>query len=67
MSARGGATRQPRTGGLEDLPVCETTTGDDDADVGGLRVVPLREPEVRLTPPQETSQRPNGAVERRTS
>ena len=30
-----GAARQPRAGGFEDLPVGETTTGDDDADVGG--------------------------------
>ena len=30
-----GAARQPRAGGFEDLPVGETTTGDNDADVGG--------------------------------
>ena len=43
MSARGaGAGRQPRAGGLEDIPVCETTAGDDDdADAQeGLREVP---------------------------
>ena len=27
------AVRQPRAGGFEDLPVGETTTGDNDADV----------------------------------
>ena len=43
------------------------TSSDDDPDVGVLRVVPRPEPEVRLTPPQETSRRPNGAVKRRTS
>ena len=30
-----GAARQPRVGGFEDLPVGETTTDDNDADVGG--------------------------------
>ena len=30
-----GAARQPRAGGFEDLPVGETTTDDNDADVGG--------------------------------
>ena len=29
-----GAARQPRAGGCEDFPVGETTTGDNDADVG---------------------------------
>ena len=30
-----GAARQPRAGGFEDFPVGETTTDDNDADVGG--------------------------------
>ena len=40
-----GAARQPRAGGPEDLLVGEATTGDDDdADVGGLQVVPTHGP-----------------------
>ena len=46
-----GAARQPRAGFPEDLLVGEATTGDDDdADVGGLRVVPSPWPEERGVP-----------------
>ena len=62
MSARGGWSRSTATSwrSFEDLLVGEATTGDDDdADVGGLRVVPGPWPEERRVPFREqTRQRP---------
>ena len=42
-----GAALQPRAGGFEDLPVGETTTGDNDADVGGSSSSSSTRPEAR--------------------